>query len=199
MNDEKYDFTVGEEGLDYDILDYTFNKTTKEFMLNNGLKEGMNILEIGCGSGIMTSWIAKQIGDNGHITSIDNSQEQIHFAQKSTDKQQLMNVSFKCISAYDLEELNMKFDLVYCRFVLHHLHSPRQAIKIFYNCLNHKGIYIAEEGIISSAFSYPPYTSWHHERGTVKQPEIEKDGIDRDGDFGIKLSYNMQDSGFTIN
>lgn len=88
-------------------------------------------------------------------------------------------------------------DLVYCRFVLHHLYSPRQAIRLFYQVLNKGGIYIGEEGIVSAAFSYPSSYAWQFERGNIAVPD-EEEGSARDGDFGMKLYYWMKKVEFNI-
>ncbi|ARH01100.1 class I SAM-dependent methyltransferase [Legionella micdadei] len=195
---ERYELEIPEEGLDYDILDMAFNPTTQSFIETHGIQPGMRILDVGSGSGIMTHYLARRVGDHGHVLSIDNSAEQLARAERFCQQQADKNVTFKPLSVYDLDSLNETFDLVYCRFVLHHLHSPRLAIRLFYNLLNKNGIYIAEEGIISAAFSYPPSPAWQYSRPSILPPDKEHDGLDRDGEFGMKLFYWMKKSGFTI-
>ncbi len=95
------------------------------------LKEGMHVLDIGCGAGVMTSWIAKQVGPNGSVVAIDNSAEQLQVTNKNIEKAKHKNVKTQVLSAYDIMKLDKKFDAVYCRFLLHHLHSPRLAIQMF--------------------------------------------------------------------
>src|SRR5436190_2176638 len=122
MTDEKYDFDIGEEGLSYDLLDQSFNSSTKKCLLNAGLTQDMKVLDVGCGAGVMTSWIANQVGNGGHVTAIDNSPEQLSVTQRTLKNQNLSNVTTKVLSAYDIEHLREKYDLIYCRFLLHHLH-----------------------------------------------------------------------------
>lgn len=198
MVEEKYEFDVGADGLDYDILDLSFNRTTQSFIESVGIKPGMNILDIGCGSGVMTSWLAKKVGNSGSITSIDNSEEQLNHAHRRIKSEGINNVDFRLLSAYDVETLGKKFDLLYCRFVLHHLHSPRKAINCFFNVLEKGGVYFAEEGIVSSAFSYPHCPAWQNNRPSPNIVETERDGDGRDGDFGMKLFYNMKIIGFEV-
>ncbi|MBA2652212.1 MAG: class I SAM-dependent methyltransferase [Tatlockia sp.] len=198
QGNERYDLEIPTEGLDYDILDIAFNPTTQSFIEANGIKPGMRLLDVGSGSGIMTHYLASQVGQHGQILSIDNSEEQLARAQRFCQQQGDKNVSFKHLSVYDLNTLKETFDLIYCRFVLHHLQSPRLAIDLFYKVLNKGGIYISEEGIMSAAFSYPPSKAWHYNREEILPPDEQKDGNARDGDFGMKLSYWMKKSGFTI-
>ncbi|CZL29219.1 class I SAM-dependent methyltransferase [Legionella pneumophila] len=195
---EHYELEIPEEGLDYDILDMAFNPTTQSFIEMNGIQSGIRVLDVGSGSGVMTHYLAKLVGHEGHVLSIDNSLEQLRRAKHYCQEQGDNNVTFKQLSVYDLNSLNETFDLIYCRFVLHHLHSPRLAIHLFYQALNTGGIYIAEEGIVSAAFAYPPSKAWQGSRGHILPPEEEKDGISRDGEFGMKLFYWMKKSGFAI-
>ena len=194
---EKYDLEIGEEGLDYDILDKSFNSTTQDFILKSGLISGMNVLDVGCGAGVMTTWLAKQVGPKGTVTAIDNSEQQLNVTINRLKKENLSNVKTMVMSAYDIAQLTEKFDLIYCRFVLHHLHSPRKTLKLFFENIKPQGIYIGEEGIISAAFAYPPTFAWQGYIPNLKRTE-EEDGGERDGDIGMKLLYLAKDVGFDI-
>ena len=46
MMDDKYSFNIPEGGSkSMDVLDYSFNKTTCNFLIKSGLTDGMKILE----------------------------------------------------------------------------------------------------------------------------------------------------------
>jgi SAM-dependent methyltransferase len=195
---EKYELEIGDEGLDYDILDVSFNPTTQAFISDAGIKPGMKVLDVGCGAGVMTAWLAKCVGPTGTVTAIDNSEVQLNVTRKRLEKENLSNVKTQVLSAYDIHQLNEKFDFIYCRFVLHHLHSPRSTIKIFYDNLKPNGIYVGEEGRVSAAFAYPASFAWNGYIPELKKPALEKDGENRDGDFGMKLFYYAKQAGFDI-
>lgn len=198
MSKEKYDLEVGKEGLDYDILDKSFNPTTQAFILAAGLKPGMKVLDIGCGAGIMSAWLAKQVGPKGSVMAIDNSEEQLNFARKNFQKLNMNNIQTQVLSIYDIEQLKEQYDLIYCRFVLHHVYSPRKAIALFHENLNKGGIYIGEEGIVSAAFAYPPSFAWQGYMPVLPMPSEINEGHERDGDFGMKLFYSTKAAGFEI-
>jgi ubiquinone/menaquinone biosynthesis C-methylase UbiE len=161
MSDEKYIVDISEEGSEgLGKLDYCFNPTTKEFLLSVGLKQAKSILDIGCGSGVMTCWIAEQIGDSGKVLAIENDINQLNAAKRNAKSKSINNIEFKFSSAYEIETLNKQFDFVYCRFVLHHLHQPEDVIAKIFNSLSSKGIYASEEGIVNFAFSYPFSSAW---------------------------------------
>lgn len=194
---EVYELEIPEEGLSYDILEMAFDPTTKEFIKLSGIAEGMRVLDVGSGSGSMTNFLAEKVGPTGQVVAIDNSEQQLGFAKRYCEEKGHKNILFKHVSLFDLEKLNMTFDFIYCRFVLHHVHQPKKAIQLFYNLLNTDGTYLAEEGIICSAFSYPPCSSWWHERSLASVIE-DKEGKDRDGEFGMKLFHSMKTVGFAI-
>lgn len=158
----------------------------------------MKVLDAGCGSGAMTAWLAKQVGRDGHVTAIDNSESQLNFATRRLQKENITNVTTKVLSVYDIGDLHEKFDFIYCRFVLHHVFHPRNTIKLFYENLNPNGLYIGEEGRVGAAFAYPPSFAWQGYIPEPKHPDQEKDGLGRDGDFGMKLFYYCKHAGFTI-
>ncbi len=195
---EKYDFDIGEGGLDYDILDKTYSAMTQALMLKNGLKSGMHVLDVGSGAGVMTTWIAEQVGVNGSVTAIDNSPEQLTLVSKRASQLGLKNISTQVCSAYELTKLKREFDVIYCRFLLHHLYSPRKAINTFYEALKPGGIYFGQEGIIHSMWAYPDTFAWRGYEPIRQNPAISIEGEDRDGDFGMKLPLVCKQSGFTI-
>lgn len=197
MTEEKYCFEVGEEGQQgLDILDHLFNPTTQQFILNVGLKPGMKVLDIGCGLGTITSWLAKQVLPSGTVTAIDNNEYQVKATLKRLKDSSIANAKAVCLSAYDLESLNETFDFVYCRFILHHINKPTDVIRSVYKILNPNGIFVAEEGLVSQAFSYPFTGAWGHERWHNDPKQHDTEGVSRDGNFGMKLYHVMHTAGF---
>ena len=82
MDTEKYIVEIGENGsVGLDKLDYCFNPNTKTFLLRAGLKSDMSVLDIGCGSGVMTCWLAQQVGANGQVIAIENDMNQLKAAE----------------------------------------------------------------------------------------------------------------------
>ena len=197
MTEENYCFDIGEEGQQgLHILDELFNPSTQTFLTQSGLKPGMHVLDIGCGLGTMTIWLAQQVGPKGTVTAIDNNHYQIKATLKQAEHHALKNVNALCLSAYDITSLNQTFDLIYCRFILHHIHKPSDVIQSVYQVLNKHGIFAAEEGLVSQAFSYPLSTAWGNERWHNDPKDHDTEGKSRDGNFGMKIYHVMHHTGF---
>lgn len=197
-DNERYEFEIGDDGLDYDILDKSYNAYTQHLILKNGLKSGMRVLDVGSGAGVMTTWLASQVGSEGHVVAVDNSENQIQLVKNRAQSLGLNNISYHVMSAYDLEQLKAEFDVVYCRFLLHHLHSPRKAISAYFDILKRGGLYFGQEGIVSAAFAYPKTFAWHGYEPKLSDLDSTIEGNERDGDFGMKLHYECIKAGFSI-
>lgn len=197
MSEEKYEFEVGEKGQEgLDILDVMFNQNTQNQIKQAGLNLGMRVLDIGCGRGAMSLWLATVVGNIGKVLAIDNSENQIKATINLLKGKQPTWLSFKVFSAHDLEKLNESFDMVYCRFILHHIQRPTTVIQKIYDLLPEGGLFVAEEGIVSAAFAYPTITAWGGERLNCPLPSESEEH--RDGNFGMKLFHQMSSVGFKI-
>jgi ubiquinone/menaquinone biosynthesis C-methylase UbiE len=184
MNEE-YGFEIGKEGQkSLEIFDKTFNEHTKYFLERHGLRSGMHILDIGCGLGLMTQYLAEKVGPTGSVTAIDNNENQIKAAAKRCPEQYRNTIKWVQMDVYDLANLGRKYDLVYCRFVLHHIFKPRAALQQIYNILNDGGIYIGIEGIVNYAFSLPNHPGWQ----TPMLPIDTEEGEKRNSNIGKILS-----------
>jgi ubiquinone/menaquinone biosynthesis C-methylase UbiE len=158
---EKYCFTVSEDGQkSLNILEKGFNDQTKYFLNKHGLKPGLSVLDIGCGLGYMSQYLAEIVGKNGFVTAIDNSENQIKAAKARCPENLKSRINWVVADLYALEKLNKTFDMVYCRFVLHHVHKSRQALTQIAQVIKPGGIYIGIEGIVNYAYSYPEHSAW---------------------------------------
>jgi len=104
-------------------------------MLTNSLKSGMNVLEIGCGTGFFTKEIVK---NPVQVIAIDISPELIEIARQNIINS---NVEFIIENAYNMIFDDQTFDAVIGCSVLHHLDID-PALKEIYRVLKPGG-YIA--------------------------------------------------------
>lgn len=137
------------------ILNELMAPYSTQLLMRAGLVANKKVLEIGCGSGNMTSWIAKQIGPGGQVCAIDFSAEQLELAKQQTAAQQLHNISFMQASVYDLKNLPNDFDFIYSRFFLSHVNQPQEALEILIQFLKSGGTVVCEEVAHKAHFWYP--------------------------------------------
>lgn len=101
-------------------------------MLLDGLRPGAKVLEVGCGTGLLTAEIVKR---GVKVYSLDISQELLRqAAEKSGNK----DIVFLCSSAYELGFADSVFDNIIGMSVLHHLDMDK-ALKEFHRILKKGG------------------------------------------------------------
>jgi len=92
-----------------------------------GLK-GKNILDVGCGGGILSESMANM---GGNVTGIDASEKAIGVA-KTQSKKTKSSTKYLCKSSFDLtEDKDNNYDIVTCMEMLEHVPDPSIEIK---NC-----------------------------------------------------------------
>lgn len=164
------------------ISNAIYGPESLRFLTSLGLRKGQRVLEIGCGTGNVTAWIAKQVGAAGSVTAVDISTEQLEVARKKIEVNGFQNVDFVADSAESLEAVRGEFDLVYCRFLLIHLQNPVAALKKMKSKLAKGGVLACEEPTTSTHLCYP------HSPAFERANELTiKLGAERHFDFNIGL------------
>jgi ubiquinone/menaquinone biosynthesis C-methylase UbiE len=64
----------------------------QKILAGAGIKEGMKVLEVGCGTGFFTINASKMIGENGLLIAMDMSPLSVEFVTKRVKKENLKNV-----------------------------------------------------------------------------------------------------------
>ena len=93
--DEEYMLATGDAAIArLRLLDEIFGPATREFLMAIGLHGGWRVADIGCGIGLVTLWIAEQVGRNGWVSAVDGSFEQLRVAKSNAAVVGLNNISF---------------------------------------------------------------------------------------------------------
>jgi ubiquinone/menaquinone biosynthesis C-methylase UbiE len=157
MAAEKYVLATGEEGAyRLRIVQAVHGADTQAFLRRAGLKSGMRVADIGCGVGILSVWIAQQVGESGEVIGVDVSPEQIATAEQTVQAEGVGNARFRTASAYATGLETDYFDLVFSRFLLMHLQRPFEALREMRRILKPNGILAVEDGDFTSPFCWPP-------------------------------------------
>jgi ubiquinone/menaquinone biosynthesis C-methylase UbiE len=94
-------------------------------ILTSGIRPGMNILELGCGTGYFTKELT---GFGANITAIDVSPELLEIAEKTVTTP---SVTFLIENAFQMTFTDASFDMVIGSSVLHHLDVERAIPEIY--------------------------------------------------------------------
>lgn len=151
-----YVLQVGKKGFDrLNFVNEVFGEHSRSFLARAGLETGSRVLELGCGTGLMTTWLAKTTGESGKVIAVDASEEQIAIARKAVEKAGARNVEFICSTVEALDLPGDSIDLVYSRLLLMHLKSPMQTLKSVRKHLRPGGVIACEEPHSSSMATTP--------------------------------------------
>lgn len=157
MDHKKYALEVGPSDLDrMTLLGNIYKHHNTQFILKCGLTAGMHVADIGCGPGNMSMWFAENVGTTGSVTAIDNSDEQLSLLKEQLISHHVSHVIPKKLDIYELADyIEQKFDVVYCRFLMVHLHEPQKAIAQLKKILKPHGCLIVAELDNQTWYSYP--------------------------------------------
>ncbi len=100
-------------------------------------RSGERILDIGCGTGHLTSMIAKS---GANVVGIDNSQDMIDQARKN-----FPSLEFELAGVEDFT-FPYSFDAAFSNAALHWVRSPRNAVRSISKSLKPGGRFVAEFG-----------------------------------------------------
>lgn len=156
--DSNYVLSVGAKFEDRLMrLNAFSNPYSFSFIQRCGLKRGDCVIDVGCGIGELTCWLAEQVGTEGKVVAIDISKEQLELAKKRAKEKKLSNIEFHELSIYDLSKLNAQFDFVYSRYVIDHVVDQQGALEAMSKITREGGMICCESSAVNTrtAFSYP--------------------------------------------
>lgn len=90
------------------------------------IKPGMNVLDLGTGTGVLVPYLSEMVGDVGHVTAIDLSEGMLSRAIKKYGH--LGNVEFLKLD-FEEEQIPGMYDVVLLYSVYPHLHAPSDTME----------------------------------------------------------------------
>ncbi|MAH79157.1 MAG: SAM-dependent methyltransferase [Gammaproteobacteria bacterium] len=116
---------------DVDSLDDAEESMLKLYMDRADIKDGHEVLDLGCGWGSFSLYVAERY-PNINITSVSNSSDQIAYIKNEAHKKDLLNIKVFRMDVNNLE-LNKQFDRIVSIEMFEHLRN----YKLILNSLNH--------------------------------------------------------------
>lgn len=131
-----------------------FGELTEEVLRAAGIRQGMRVLDVGCGAGDVSFLAATLVGWEGSVVGVDRSPEAVALAKRRASDVGLTNVSFVTQDLQDLAT-EARFDAIIGRLVLMYFPEPEAALRGLLPLLVPGGIVAFHEFDVHAATSEP--------------------------------------------
>jgi SAM-dependent methyltransferase len=124
-----------------------FNQRTVEqdaTLLSSHLRQGMHLVDFGCGAGSLTCGFARLIAP-GDVLGLDLSKDAIGRARAVAEQSGLTNMRFEVADINDLELPLETFDVAHFSNALRYLRQPEHAVQLAFGSLKSGGMIAATE------------------------------------------------------
>lgn len=137
------------------------------------IKEGMSVLDVGCGTGAISKDIAQLVGKTGKVTGIDNTANFIDSGKLTY--QEITNLELIQVDLFDFQP-DEQYDLIVSARVLQWLSNPKEALLKMKSLLkpggqisildyNHNNLEWVPEPPESMRIFYNTFLKWRSDAG----------------------------------
>ena len=115
----------------------------EKIIQRSGIRKGMRVLEVGCGSGAYTTFVARVVGGGGKVYALDIQPEMLQQLQSKLAKpenEDIRNIELINSSAYELPFDDDSLDLVYMVTVLQEIPDRNKTLQQVRRVLKPGGI-----------------------------------------------------------
>lgn len=109
----------------------------------SGIKQGMTVVDLGCGNGAFTTFMARVVGEWGKVYAIDIQPAMLRQLERKlsrAENQDIKNIELKQADAYHLSFEDESIDLVYMITVLQEIPDRGRALREIKRILKPGGI-----------------------------------------------------------
>ena len=156
-----------------------------QLIQRSGIKAGQRVLEIGCGSGAYTTFIARTVGPDGVVEALDIQPAMLAQLKRKInlpENSDLQNINLHSASAYELPFEDGSLDLAYMITVLAEIPDQEKALAEVNRVLRPGGILA-----VSEFFPDPDYPL---SKTTARRGE--KAGFEVEGIYGNLWTYTVR-------
>lgn len=107
------------------------------------LRPGERVLDLACGTGLITFRAAEAVGRDGHVTATDISDAMVAHVIQEADQRGLANITAERADAETLRFDDASFDAVLCGLGLMYVPDPRAALEAARRVLAPGGRFVA--------------------------------------------------------
>ena len=120
----------------------------EQLIKRSGMKKGMHVLDLGCGSGAFTPFVARAVGERGKVYALDIQADMLEQLEKKlsrSENKDIKNIKVIEGNAYKLPFDNGSLDLVYMVTVLQEIPDRNMALREVKRILKPGGILAVTE------------------------------------------------------
>lgn len=118
------------------------------------LRQGMSVLDVGCGPGTITVDLAARIAP-GWVTAVEMTDDALSLARAEAQRQDRPNVEFVTSDVHALVFPDDTFDVVHAHQVLQHVADPVQALREMRRVCKPGGVVAARDADYAGFTWYP--------------------------------------------
>lgn len=151
----------------------------------SGIRQGMKVLDLGCGSGAFTTFAARAVGENGKVYASDiepKMLKQLENKLAKPENRDIKNIEIINKSAYELPFDDNFLDVVYMITVLQEIPDKQRALKEVVRVLKPGGFFAVTELL--------PDPDYPLKSTTIKLGK--RTGFVLDGVFGNFWNYTVR-------
>jgi ubiquinone/menaquinone biosynthesis C-methylase UbiE len=126
------------------------NPLTDDFFRRAGIRQGMRVLDLGCGVGEVSLVASRLVGPRGSVTGIDIDDPALEIARERARVEGLSQASFEHSDLLSFTSV-APFDAVVGRLILLHTPEPAAVIRHAVSLLAPDGIIALQEGAFNRA------------------------------------------------
>jgi ubiquinone/menaquinone biosynthesis C-methylase UbiE len=108
-----------------------------------GIQPGDRVLDVACGTGLVTRRVARQVGASGTVVGVDVAGKMVAYAQHLAANQHLPQVTWARMDAEELLFPDETFDIALCALGLMYVPHPVKALQEMYRVLQPGGRAVA--------------------------------------------------------
>jgi SAM-dependent methyltransferase len=131
-----------------------FGDLTADLFHRAGLREGLSVLDVGCGVGDVAFLAASLVGTTGSVVGIDRAAEAVAVARQRAGVAETDNVTFEVADASSYQTATA-FDAVVGRLVLAYQPDVAAVLRHLASLVRHGGVIAFQECDLSSASTKP--------------------------------------------
>jgi len=141
-------------------LAYTFDNPVRKLfhdpskLFRNYLKDGMTVLDIGCGMGYFSIAMAKLVGDKGKVIAVDIQEKMLQIMKKRAEKAGVLNRIIPRLIKDNKLGVYKKADFVLTFWVVHEVSDKKSFFTQIYNSLKPEGQYLIAEPNMHTSKKY---------------------------------------------